>query len=45
MKNVLWTVGEGLAALLIDLFTIPMLVLGSIVGARGMARYGRMKSM
>jgi hypothetical protein len=41
----LMIVGEWLFAFFIDLFTIPMLLLGSLIGARGMSRYGRMKSM
>jgi len=38
-------VGEWICAVLIDLLTIPMLVIGFFVGIRGSVRYLRMKFM
>jgi hypothetical protein len=43
--NRLLGVAEGLAALVLDVLTIPLLLLGLLIGMRGGARYFKMKAM
>jgi len=43
--NRLVGIAEGLLALVIDVLTIPMLLLGMLVGMRGSVRYFKMKAM
>ena len=38
-------IAEGLAALVLDILTIPLLLLGLLVGIRGSVRYFKMKSL
>jgi len=38
-------IAEGLAALVIDVLTIPLLLLGLLIGVRGSVRYFKMKTM
>ena len=43
--NVLILIAEGILALLVDIFTIPFLLLGLVLGGRGVLRYRKLKSM
>jgi hypothetical protein len=43
--NRLLGIAEGLLALVLDVLTIPLLLLGLLVGMRGSVRYFKMKSM
>jgi hypothetical protein len=43
--NRLLGIAEGLAALVLDVLTIPLLLLGLLVGIRGSVRYFKMKTM
>jgi hypothetical protein len=43
--NRLMVIAEGLAALVLDVLTIPLLLLGLLVGMRGSVRYFKMKTM
>jgi len=44
MKS-LWMAGEWVCGVLVDLFTIPMLLLGLFTGLRGSVRYFKMKAL
>ena len=43
--NRLLGIAEGLVALVIDVLTIPQLLLGLLIGLRGGVRYFKMKSL
>jgi len=43
--NRLLGIAEGLMALVIDVLTIPLLLLGLLIGMRGSVRYFKMKAM
>jgi hypothetical protein len=43
--NRLLGVAEGVAGLVIDVLTIPLLLLGLLIGVRGSVRYFKMKTL
>ena len=43
--NRILSIAEGLLALVLDVLTIPMLLLGVLVGMRGSIRYFKMKAL
>lgn len=43
--NRLLGIAEGLVALVIDVLTIPLLLLGLLMGLRGGVRYFKMKAL